>query len=221
MRVFAEYIELSNGHKYRKKTLLKFGDSQHVIGSAVLINPGSAEPISALSTADEKWLSQFYLANHAFDLMNVAEWREFSCDATMRFLAKIFNGSYLGEELALNGVIQLFNCSYYKDQYLDEAREYLNVNTDFMFNEYPLLLDKPVYFGWGNEGKRGSVHQTAKTIFTKYNLALTPIYEPNFYCNPFYHPMYVNRSYKSNKKTQKLLADFHRQVRKANKLLCN
>lgn len=217
MRVFAEYIELSNGHKYRKKTLLKLGDAHHLIGSAILINPGSAEPISTLSADDEKWLNQFYLANHSMDLTNLGEWREFSCDATMRFLAKIFNGSYIGQETALNGVIQLFNCSYYKNQHLNETTKCMNEKAEFKFMENAFLTNKPVYFGWGNEGKIGSVCETAKAIFNQYDLALTPIYDPEFQRNAFYHPMYVNRSYKSNKKTQKLLADFYHQVNNTNK----
>ena len=41
MKVYAEYFE-ENGLKYRKNTLLQFGNSLDVIGNIVLANPGSA-----------------------------------------------------------------------------------------------------------------------------------------------------------------------------------
>lgn len=41
MKVYAEYFE-EDGLLYRRNTLLQFGDSWDLIGSAVLANPGCA-----------------------------------------------------------------------------------------------------------------------------------------------------------------------------------
>lgn len=54
MKVFAHYMgnekdwNLSeDGFQYRWRTLLKFGDSWNVIGSVIMKNPGSAQPLKS------------------------------------------------------------------------------------------------------------------------------------------------------------------------------
>lgn len=211
MKVYAEYYKLANGDCYRRKTLLQFGDSINLIGSAVLINPGSAE---AIGEANLDMIKMFYKRNHNVELDDMTSWKLFNDDSTMLQLEKIFNGWYLGKNLELNGVIQLFNCSYYKNPDLNAAREKFDLESDYNFNEENLLLDKPVYFGWGGEG-RSTLKPIALKIFEDYKLNSSSIYHSEFINNKFYHPGYINRSYKRNENTKKILSDFYDLVEKS------
>lgn len=112
MTVNAEYLRLANGDPCRRKTLLQFGKNNKLIGSAVLINPGSSTPIGP---SDHGLIKSFYNENHKGENINYNTWKRFKPDSTMRHLAKLFNGWYLGKERPLNGVIQLFNCFYLKE----------------------------------------------------------------------------------------------------------
>ncbi|HEY3372077.1 MAG TPA: hypothetical protein VGK10_14575 [Prolixibacteraceae bacterium] len=205
MRVYAEYFKESGGKEYRKKTLLHFGNSTELIGSAVLINPGSAKPIGE---PDTEFIKSFYSINHPTSKIDIDNWKTFSKDPTMDQLEKIFNGWYIGEKKELNGVIQLFNCFYFKNKDLNEAIKNFNEISTYNFNEFQFFLDKPVYFGWGGAGKYGNINLIATDIFSKYNLSNTPIYDTKFQNNCFYHPGYVNRSYRLNSKTKKLMKKF-------------
>ena len=205
MKVYAEYFNESNGKEYRKKTLLHFGTSTNLIGSAVLMNPGSAKLIGE---PNSEIIKSFYAENHHIGNVNTDNWRTFWPDSTMGQLEKIFNGWYIEERIELNGVIQLFNCFYYKDQNFVRARKSFDVESIYNFNEFQFLLDKPVYFGWGATGKYHELKPIATEIFSKYDLNRTPIYDSNFENNCFYHPGYVNRSFRSNSRTKKLMIDF-------------
>ena len=57
MRVFAEFFIGDDGKEYRRKTLLHFGTSVELIGSAVLMNPGGAKVIG---DPDNEFLKRFY-----------------------------------------------------------------------------------------------------------------------------------------------------------------
>lgn len=209
MEVYAEYYKLDNGQEYRKKTLLRFGNDTKLIGSAVLMNPGSAE---RKGEPDSKFIESFYSENHQIKEMDLENWERFDADSTMRQLEKIFNGWYVGKQREskreLNGVIQLFNCFYFKNQNCGEAIKNYDEKSDYNFNESQFFLDKPVYFGWGDEGKSGKLKPIATDIFSNYELNKTPIYDSKFEKNCFYHPGYVNRSYGRNAKTQQLMNDF-------------
>lgn len=213
MEVYAEFFQMPDGKSFRRKTLLKFGESTELIGSAVLMNPGSAEPKGELN-AD--FLRLFYEKNHNLENFQASSWKCFGKDSTMIQLEKIFNGSYLShlgfERKKLNGVIQLFNCYYFKNQDSNVAKKNFGEDSEFVFNEDGYFLDKPVYFGWGNEGKFGYLKPIANKVFSCYDVFKTPIYEKEFDKNCFYHPGYVNRSYKRNIKTQKFLLDFYKQI---------
>jgi hypothetical protein len=80
MKIHAEFITTGNALHYRRKTLLQFGDNADLIGSAVLINPGSAEPIGS---ADLNFIQAFYQNNHNLELENLALWKSFNPDHTM------------------------------------------------------------------------------------------------------------------------------------------
>lgn len=205
MRVFAEYFKESDGIEYRKKTLLHFGNSTELIGSAVLINPGSAKPIGE---PDSEFIKSFYDINHPTSKIDISNWKTFSQDSTMGQLEKIFNGWYINEKKELNGVIQLFNCFYFKNKDLEKAIKNFNEESTYNFNESQFFLDKPVYFGWGEVGKFGNLKQIAAEIFSQYNLSNDTIYDNIFQNNCFYHPGYVNRSYKLNAKTKNLMKVF-------------
>lgn len=209
MKVFAEFLE-ENGKTYRKKTLLQFGDSTDLIGSAVLMNPGSATYRS--EPCDINVIKEFYLKEHGMSISD--SWFNCTADPTMKFLEKIFNGSYTtGQSKELKGIVQLFNCFYYRDANLENA--IANFNSDdskYIFNEQELFLDKPVYFGWGNVGKYGVLQKIASRIFNDYDKSQTPIYNENFNQNCFYHPGYVNRSYSRNPKTKTITQEFFKLI---------
>lgn len=114
MKVYARYFS-ENRLNFRLNTVLQFGDSRNIIGASVLINPGSARPISE---PDSETISALESITGYGD-----NWRQFSPDATMRQLAKIFSGWYAGDEKPLNGCILLFNLFNLRDKDLGEALE--------------------------------------------------------------------------------------------------
>lgn len=49
MKVFAHYYQSeTTGNDYRWRTILQFGTSWDIIGSVVMKNPGSAEPLNSV-----------------------------------------------------------------------------------------------------------------------------------------------------------------------------
>ncbi|MER3374049.1 MAG: hypothetical protein RIM83_05370 [Allomuricauda sp.] len=205
MKVNAEYLKKENGYHYRRKTLLQFGDGTDLIGSAVLINPGSAEPIGS---AGLDFIQAFYSKNHNLELEDPTLWKSFNPDPTMLQLAKLFNGWYAGKERILSGVIQLFNCFYLKEQDLDLAMALYHKKDVVIFDESSFFKDRPVYFGWGNTGKYGKIKNIALNIFNSYDIRSSPIYHSEFEENCFYHPGYLNRSYKRNPKSIEIIQKF-------------
>jgi len=208
MEVFAEHI-VEDNVEYRRKTLLKFGETEKLIGSAILINPGSSVPIGEANT---EFVRRFYNALEVDTDLNLQNWKAFKVDSTMRQLERIFNGWYVQDARPLDGVIQLFNCYYYRNQNLNEAIENFMESSKYVFNEYDYLKTKPVYFGWGNQGKFGAFENIARSIFAKCDFACSSVYDQKFLENCFYHPGYVNRSYKTNKKTIALLKAFSKYM---------
>lgn len=217
MKVYAEYLKGENGNEYRRKTLLQFGNSNTLIGSAVLINPGSAYPRSEVSN---DFIKQFFVKNHKnipYQEDQLFVWKEFEPDSTMWQLEKIFNGWYLSQLIdypliPLNGVIQLFNCFYVRESDLTTAEKNFD-KASYLFNEKEYFKDKPVYLGWGNLGKYGVAKELATNIFNEYLYLNKWGYSENFEENYFYHPGYINRSYKTSEKTQHLLKTFFDSMR--------
>ena len=204
MRVFAEYVR-KHEIEYRKKTLLFFGNSMELIGSAVLINPGSAKP---LKTNDVQLVNNFYRSQFPEEHIREIDWKEFRPDSTMRWLKNIFSGHYIGHESTLNGVIQLFNCFYIKSQNLEHAALQFP-DSEFAFDEERFFLDKPVFFGWG---KHESVRTKGREIFNSYQLTRADVYNLDYEKNDFYHPGYINRSYKKTVCVRRQLEAFYRWV---------
>ncbi|WP_299977048.1 hypothetical protein [Desulfobacula sp.] len=197
MKAFAEYFE-EDGLLYRRNTLLQFGDSWDLIGSVVLANPGSAEPMTAASNDILALVSAFYEKYRVGDNFQSKNWHEFSPDSTMRFVEKIFNGWYIGQNITLNGVIQLFNTFNIKNQNLKEAVAQIGVESDLLFsyNVYKYFNDKPTYFGFSDVVLGNDVlRNVAMNIFSKSSDVVRSIYNSEFSKNSFYHPKYINHAY--------------------------
>lgn len=212
MKVFAEFIE-ENGVTYRKTTLLQFGESWELIGSAVLKNPGSSKPLNSVSNESFRHIENLYPEIK----LEKSNWFDFSVDSTMRFLEKIFNGSYIEDESKreLNGVIQLFNLFYINDpdiksaneKSLNNSSEHLIINADStikMFNE------KPVFLGWRFEYVQNNERRIqAERIFDFVSKSKYMYLKPSIIDNNFYHPMYINRTSKTNKDLKDTLNKFN------------
>lgn len=199
MKVYAQYFEL-DGISYRLNTILQFGDSWELLGNVVLANPGSAEPIKEIDDSKIQQLQNFYknFENRNFDTIN---WYEFSDDATMQRIEKIFNGWYINpdEIIKLNGVIQLFNTFNVKNQNLTESIEKLPLDNDILFSlgieKY--FNDKPTYFGFSNDVLYDDrLRLIAENIFNNSSSIVKTVYNKEFDKNSFYHPTFINRSYK-------------------------
>jgi len=200
MKAYAEYFE-ENGLFYRRNTLLQFGESWDLIGSAVLANPGSAEPNEAVSKPDLASVSGFYKRYRVGKTINAENWHAFSIDSTMRFLEKIFSGWYVGKRTKLDGVIQLFNTFNIKNQNLQQAIDQLSVDSDLLFSYtiYKYFHDKPTYFGFSNAVLSNELlRNVAMEIFSNSCESVRSIYHDDFSENAFYHPMYINKAYKQS-----------------------
>lgn len=202
MNVYARYFT-ENGLNFRLDTVLQFGDKWDVIGAAVLINPGSARPIS--EAEDEMAVRLSSITGHS------GNWYQFSPDSTMRQLAKIFSGWYDGDETPLNGCILLFNLFNLRDKNLIEALDLQkSCDSEHLFTTEAdikrLSKVERIYLGWGNSGKY-QLHQYAEPIFEAV-ITKCSYLEPDFSKNTFYHPSYVNRSYKHNQTTQHIISNF-------------
>jgi len=198
MKAYAEYFN-ENGIFFRRNTLLQFGNSWELIGNAVLANPGSAEPIMGVSEELSGNISNFYAKYRNNEDFTSKNWFEFSPDSTMGFVEKIFNGWYVGKEIELNGVIQLFNTFNIKNQNLTEAISQIGKDSELLFsyNVHSHFNDKPTYFGFSNEVlDNETLRSVAIQIFNGASEAVKSLYRKEFSENSFYHPMYVNRAYR-------------------------
>jgi hypothetical protein len=95
-----------------------------------------------------------------------------------------------------------------KEQDLYKALNSFESRNDYTFDETHLFGDLPVYFGWGNTGKSSKIKDIAFEIFSSYEIDKTPIYNSIFEENCFYHPSYLNRSYKRNPKSIDIIEKF-------------
>lgn len=198
LKAFAEYFELK-GLEYRCNTLLQFGDSWDLIGNAVLANPGSAKPKSKIVSDEQNLLNNFYQKYRKEDSFQPENWHSFSPDPTMGFIEKIFNGWYLGESISLNGVIQLFNTFNIKNQNLQQAITQIGVESDVLFSYQAsnFFHDQPTYFGFSNAVlSDNTLRKVAVTIFENSSEKIQGLYNEDFTKNSFYHPMYINKSYR-------------------------
>lgn len=197
MKVFAEYFERDN-LTFRKNTILQFGESWNLIGNIVLANPGSSKPITEVSLDFLLKIQDFYSIYRPNVTFNENNWLEFNVDPTMGFIEKIFAGKYVGENIELNGVVQLFNTFNIKNQNLQEAVNQIGIESDllFSFGIQDYFHDKPTYFGFGSSVLNNNILcEVARDIFNSSSSKIKKIYKSEFIENSFYHPMYVNRAY--------------------------
>ena len=216
MKVYGRYIHHET-LSYRKDTLLRFGNSHNLIGSIILINPGSASIVQG-KEADLGFICKFFKENHNLPVPgNINEWKEYNPDPTMGQVEKIFSGWYInanhnGEycnKRELNGVIQLFNLFDIRNPDIGAAlvQQRLADSLQGLFCEHAQLANRPVYLGWGNPGLYGFPSET-QSIFNDMDLSINTYLKPALRDNKCYHPGYINRSYKRCKATIELLTDF-------------
>jgi len=208
MKAYAELVE-ENDISYRKITVLQFGDSWDLIGSAVLKNPGSANP---LKLVDKNIFDNLLLLNDQFER---AKCHEFSIDSSMVCIEKIFKGYYIGENNILNGVILLFNLYYIKDQHIVNARKLITSNDSFnLFPSaekiIPLFKNRPVFLGWRFEYLRYN-KSFAEKIFEFVSASSFMYLKRDMIDNNFYHPLYIQMHYKTNEEITKTLRLFYDQ----------
>jgi len=82
-RCFARWYSDSDGNIYRDGALLQFGNSWQLLGSVILLNPGSAKPL------DEKPCNKF-LCMHLEGFDDKRDYYACSVDPLMRALIEIF-----------------------------------------------------------------------------------------------------------------------------------
>ena len=112
-RCFAKWYQDSDGNVYRNGTLLHFGNSWQLLGSVILLNPGSTKlldtkPMDALLS---KYLEGFN--DHK-------EYYAYSLDPLMRALIDIF-----AQKFPHGGVIRIYNLFNIKNPKSDSAIEAL------------------------------------------------------------------------------------------------
>ncbi len=170
LECFAHYKETPNGG-LRWGTLICSNGDEHVIGNAVLKNPGSAAPVLGL-------FSQ--LDNGRM---------EFSVDATMFALAELFRLDERG------GTVRLFNLFDVRDVDPDQALCRLDGESCMdgdIADQIAALPGVPTYLGWGDLWKNPVLLDKARRIFQA-ALPCSPYLEVPMENNPFFHPLYLMR----------------------------
>lgn len=206
MKVYARWIKATpidhspEEYYFRKNTVLQFGNSWDIIGAAILINPGSALPTDEMIDYKTKTKLQ-EISNQGLDK---DKWRVFKPDSTMRFLEKIFSGWYIAQWRPLNGVILLYNLFNIRCANLNEAlRLRKSPRFEGMENEMVTKakdltpLNVPIYIGWGNTGKT-VLASDAKELFRSVCNRVKYYTGEDFSKALFYHPLYVNTSYRKD-----------------------
>jgi len=80
MKVYAEFFRIKK-IPYRRKTLLHFGNSINLIGSAVLMNPGGADPLE--EELDTEVIKEFFKKNHKLNSVDTDVWKSFEVSSTI------------------------------------------------------------------------------------------------------------------------------------------
>ncbi len=194
MKVFAHYYKSeTTGNDYRWRTLLQFGTSWDIIGSVVMMNPGSAAPLYSVN--EPTYLEQLKRLEQPKLFSDEPEyiWYSFSSDDTMKKVEKLFCTYY--NISALNGVIQVFNLMNVRDPNIELAL-IKNSNAIYPFSktvEKDLKsLVAPVYLGWGDLWKNTSFKEEAEKFFNAVIEQLNGKYLlPQLKDNKFYHPQYL------------------------------
>lgn len=193
MKVFAHYFQPEEtGNDYRWGTILQFGTSWDIIGSVVMKNPGSAEPLNSVHERTTlEYLKRF--SNEPKDCWQSSVWYSFSSDDTMQKVEKLFCAYY--KTSTLNGVILVFNLMNVRDPNLELAL-IKNKSASYSFSKTTDLdiksLVAPVYLGWGDLWQKPAFKEDAEKIFNAVQKQLDGKYLfPRMADNKFYHPQYL------------------------------
>ena len=211
MKVYAHYAspkthpEIKN--EYRWRTLLQFGTSWEVIGSIVMVNPGSSRPVS--KDIDEETLC------HLRSFSSECDWFVFSVDNTMQHIENLFRAYYETQSgnSNLNGVIQIFNLMNIREPNMGRALEKIQEETSSFSKTVDKDITKliaPVYLGWGKSmnGHPCFREDQEKLFQVVYNDMNGKYLHANFNENLFYHPRYMMGRGKNRSMSKKLFHAF-------------
>lgn len=197
----------------RWRTLLQYGESWEIIGSVVMMNPGSSRPLHKVT--DQAIIDKLV----TFDETSHEEWYEFTEDNAMRNVGELFA---LREQKKsrheLKGIIQIFNLFYIRDANLARAKETVwNIaypswfSTDYdircmtEYNGKPIKA--PIYLGFGALAKEPGYSDKAR-LFWEAAQKRTHYLNPLFEKNKFYYPTYIMVRGKNRLCAQRALAQF-------------
>lgn len=187
LECFAYYKETPNGG-LRCGTLIICNGDEHVIGNAVLKNPGSASPVSSLFSQREDGRM------------------EFSLDATMFALADLFQLNQC------SGTIRLFNLFDVRDVVPGMALAKLDDESCLdgdIAEQLARLPGLPTYLGWGELWKNSVLFERARKIFYQV-LPENPCLNSSMKNNPFFHPLYLMRYGRYRKDCCELIQAFRK-----------
>ncbi len=194
MKVYTHYYPIDDtGDGFRWRTLLQFGDSWEVIGSAVMKNPGSARFLypDKRSITDVELLSKL----RKFDNAETAndDWYEFSVDSTMACVGRLFAQHHKYAKSPLNGVIQIFNVFYIKEADLGKALAKAELfKTPESITQFDLEhLKAPVYLGFSGLARHKIYGKVAKRFFDKALELGVKYLNADYNKNAFIHPQYL------------------------------
>ena len=188
MKVFAHYYKSEEtGNDYRWRTILQFGMSWEIIGTVVMKNPGSAQPLSPVF--DSITLEQL----KKFSNDTEYAWYSFSSDNTMQNIGQLFCSYY--KTSTLNGVIQIFNLMNVRDPNIELAIT-KNNNSIYPFSRTAesdvKFIVAPVYLGWGNLWNQPLFREDADLFFHVVQEQHNGKYLfPQIADNKLYHPQYL------------------------------
>lgn len=161
MRCFARWQKEANSEVFfRDQTILQFGDSWGLLASFVLLNPGSALPMSA---ADQKEYLRSKSLPFFVEPTDGETYAEFSIDRLMNYVIKLFASEYSG------GSIRLYNLFNLKNQYSNEALDQFAANQNYskMFatEQEIKFCDAPVIIASGGNANN---NPTLKRVLSQY-----------------------------------------------------
>ena len=190
MKVYTHYTKITEKEGFRWRTLLQFGHSWNIIGTAVMKNPGSAA-VSCPVTDPE-----ILQALHVFDENTSKEtWYEFTPDQTMYCIRDLFREyQSMNAHADLDGIIQIFNLFYIREPKLEYALQKASQFGAKDLTDYDIShLVPPIYLGFSDLGKHTTYGSIAQRFFEAARAQGMKCYHEEFQKNKFYHPLYLMR----------------------------
>lgn len=185
MKVYTHYSKITDTEAFRWRTLLQFGTSWDIIGTAVMMNPGSAAPIDTVT--DKETLKMLC----EFDDGDTNElWYEFDSDKTMGWVRDLFSEYQEANHHApLNGVIQIFNLFYIREPKFESAMlKTMQFGSKDLADYDVAHLVAPIYLGFSTLSRHKIYGPIAKRFFDAARDKGMRCYYDDFLRNKFYHP---------------------------------